>query len=238
MNRSLENLSTVQKIVLAIDTSNPDDAEYFTQMAADHGAKFVKFGLQYESATSWDDCSDLADKYNLSWIADAKLGDTPNTVEQAVLNLVKKDLPPSIITVHTKSGNQQMQRAYVASRDSLIFGVTEETTIPPDETLRRFQMQRPDLVHKLARNAIGAGLAGVVTSAPDLLVIKNDPMTKNLKTLVPGTRSVGISHGGQNNVTSPAQALEQGADLLVIGRQITRASMPEIAYANLLKEIA
>lgn len=90
---------------------------------------------------------------------------------------------------------------------------------------------------ELARDAAYAGLQGVVSSPREIHAIKKDPATKDLFAMIPGTRSSAISHADQARVGTPTTAIQDGADLLVIGRQITQAEDPAQAYEALVAEI-
>jgi orotidine-5'-phosphate decarboxylase len=98
-------------------------------------------------------------------------------------------------------------------------------------------MSRDQLVRRFAVSAVESGLTGLVCSAREVGDIKLHDNTKGLLTLVPGTRSKGASSDDQKNITTPAQAIQAGADLLVIGRQVTAADSPEEAYEAVVEEI-
>ena len=68
-------------------------------------------------------------------------------------------------------------------------------------------------------------------------VVKADPATKHLFAMVPGTRSPGADSHDQSRRATPAKAIKDGVDLLVIGRQITKADNPALAYDRLVREL-
>jgi orotidine-5'-phosphate decarboxylase len=80
-------------------------------------------------------------------------------------------------------------------------------------------------------------LAGVVSSPLEVGMIKGDPETQDLFAMIPGTRSASADHGDQARVTTPAVAIQDGADLLVIGRQISQAENPAAAFEAVVAEI-
>lgn len=231
------NLSPVEHIILAIDTSSESEAERLVAFAKKSGTIIVKFGLELESATSWLFCSDLASDYEIEWVADAKLKDSSDTVQKAVKNIMKKPHPPFGITVYVDSGFEAMQKAQSEASDNIIFGVTEPTTIPPNETAVRHSSERGYYVQKLAVDAADGNLKGIVASAKEVKWIKNHEFTSKLISMIPGTRSIGASTHNQKNVLTSGEAIKNGADFLVIGREVTQAEDPEYAIQNVVRQI-
>lgn len=230
-------LSPTERIILAIDTSAEDDAERLARVAHEAGARFVKLGLELQTATSWEYCSELAASHELDWVADAKLDDIPNTVRGAVRNIASVPHPPFGITMHTKAGTEAMQVAQEEAQDIVMLGVTELTSIPPEETQERYGLTRDELVLKLAQNAATAGLKGVVASPKEVGFIKSNEISSGLFAMIPGTRSAGADTHDQMNVGTPGAAILDGADLLVIGREITQADNPAVAFENIVSQI-
>ncbi len=230
-------LSTKERLVLAIDTSDEQNAQRLSTVAREAGAKFVKFGLELSSTTSWGYCSELAAQNNLEWIADAKLNDIPNTTAQTVQNISNLDYPPYGITIHTTSGKESMQAAQNTAQDTTLFGVTVLSSISLAEAARVYRVPMRQKVFELAKDAAAVGLGGLVSSPSEVGLIKRDPSTRDLITLVPGIRSRGVTNYDQSRVGTPTTALDDGADLLVIGRQVTLARDPSTAFKTLVKEI-
>lgn len=228
-----------ERIILAIDTSDEERARDLAQVAQDispRGSK-VKFGLELSSSKSWEFCSNLANEYGLEWVADAKLDDIPSTVAGAVKNLRHLEWPPFAITMHTTAGTESMRAAQEEAESVKILGVTVLTSLNETESKRIFGLNRSAAVLYLAHTAFESGLSGVVASAKELNVLKRDANTRSLFTMIPGTRSLGADSHDQNNVTTPAEAIRDGADTLVIGRQISQAEDPIKAYRDLITEI-
>lgn len=233
----MADLPARERIILAIDTSLEVDAERLVQVAKEAGARFVKLGLELSSATSWQYCSDLAGRHGLDWVADAKLNDIPNTVVGAVKNIKGLEHRPFGITMHTTSGRESMRTAQEEAEDIKMLGVTILTSIKEDEALELYGVPTRQKVLDLARSAASVGLQGVVSSPLEVGLIKNTSDTQNLFTMIPGTRSTSADVQDQARVGTPAAAIKDGADLLVIGRQITQAADPAQAYEALVAEI-
>lgn len=233
----MAELSARESIILAIDTSEERDAERLTAVAKDAGARFIKLGLELSSATSWRYCSELAASYGLEWVADAKLDDIPDTVARSVSNFTKLEHKPFGITVHTTAGIEAMRMAQAEADTIKILGVTVLTSMDADEAVRIYRVPPSQKAVELAYDAATAGIGGVVASPREVGLFKKDPHTRSLFAMIPGTRSINADHGDQARVATPAMAIADGADLLVIGRQITQAVNPAQAYEELVMEI-
>ena len=173
---------------------------------------------------------------------DLKFHDIPNTVAKAVGSAC--DLGVDYLTIHTQGGVEMMKAAVEASRVSgseapAVVGVTLLTSIGP-ETLQSdlgITASTEEYVKHLAQCAIRAGLQGIVCSAADLLSVRSI-LPRDFIVITPGIRPAGIDVGDQKRVATPAEAIKNGATLLVIGRPITGADNPGEAAKNILKEIA
>ncbi|MET0779354.1 MAG: orotidine 5'-phosphate decarboxylase / HUMPS family protein, partial [Candidatus Saccharimonadales bacterium] len=160
--------------------------------------------------------------------------------------------PPFGITIHTTVGHEAMEKAQQVAGNVKMLGVTVLTSIsdkgcyamygpefdpaqpPSAEEMATF---RRSTVVRRARSAAQAGLAGFVSSPLEVGRIKSDPATQGMFAMIPGTRSAGADRGDQSRVATPGAAIQDGADLLVIGRQITQAENPAAAYEALVAEI-
>jgi orotidine-5'-phosphate decarboxylase len=223
-----------RQIVLSIDTSDLAVAEHLIQLSKDNQGSIVKFGLEFSSAFSWKECARLAQKYSIDWIADAKLDDIPHTVEMAVTALCNLTPRPLGITVHVKAGEKTLESAQFAAHDTIIFGVTELTSIPVVETEERYGVERTEFVTRLIHDAKKASVKGVVVAGAEIELAKQH----GLMTLVPGVRSLGAKSDDQSNTVTPYQALKSGADYIVIGREITKSPDPDTVYRSILAKIS
>ena len=232
-------LSAAERMVTAVDNKDPEKALELMNISKVAGAWVVKLGLELMMATSAKTCSELAQEAGQEWIADFKLKDIPSTVAGAVESIVALDHPPIGITVHTKSGVRALSKArtIAAERDITIFGVTHLTSIDEAET-KEFEKTTPKVVvWRESRRAVRAGIGGLVCSAEEVGMIKRFKKTRDLFTLIPGTRSSWAPANDQKRVTTPREAIAAGADLLVIGRQVTAADDPVEAFRLTQTEI-
>lgn len=233
----MSELSARERIILAIDTSDSAEAIRLTKIAKKAGARFVKLGLEISSATSWQFCSSLAADNELDWVADAKLHDIPNTVKNTVRNIRKTAHPPFGITIHTLSGREALKVAQEEAGTIKMLGVTILTSIDAEESAQQFHEDVPNTVMHLARKAVDAGVAGLVCSPLEVGLVKATPETAGLFTMIPGTRSVTAETADQVRVSTPAEAIRNRADLLVIGRQVTGDPEPVTAYEAVVAEV-
>jgi orotidine-5'-phosphate decarboxylase len=164
------------------------------------------------------------------WV-DFKLYDIPNTVK-----LRAENIAGDIISVHAGGGVKMMKEAVASGKE--IFAVTILTSFSPSEVQQIYNRDINDAVINLAMLAKEAGVSGIVCSPQELKMLRGNPEFKELKLVVPGIRSKGVDSNDQNRVSTPAEALEDGADLLVIGRQITLADDPALTLQNIKKESA
>lgn len=234
------NLPAAERFILAVDTSEVNRAEQLMTVAKEAGARFVKLGLELQTATSWSFCSQLAAEYDIDWVADAKLDDIPNTVAGAVKNITALAHPPVGITIHANSGVDAMRAAQeiASEEDVTMLAVTHLTSIDQDETKQTYGMGRERLVYRRMRDACNAGVGGFVCSPRELEpVVSKYEEFRQMFGMIPGTRSAGAEAHDQANPTTPYAAIENGADLLVIGRQITGAENPAEAAEQVIGEI-
>ncbi|MEX2028939.1 MAG: orotidine-5'-phosphate decarboxylase [Candidatus Paceibacterota bacterium] len=163
------------------------------------------------------------------WV-DFKLCDISNTVKLRTL-----DITADIISVHASGGIQMMKEAVASGKE--IYAVTVLTSLSSSEVKEIYNGEVEDVVFSLARMAKEAGVAGIVCSSGEIKMLRSYPEFKDLKIVVPGTRSVGVDMNDQKRVSTPEEALSDGADYLVIGRQITQADNPKEEARKFYEEI-
>lgn len=175
---------------------------------------------------------------------DLKFHDIPNTVAEAVRSAVR--LGVYMLTIHTSGGKAMMKAAADAARDEasklgvaapMVLGVTILTSMDGAD-LKDVGIER-DVefqVVSLAKLAVESGLDGVVCSPLEIEIIKRE-FGNRLKLVVPGIRPDGGGGDDQKRVLTPKEAVDKGADFIVIGRPITKAQSPKMAaeliFANI-----
>jgi len=170
---------------------------------------------------------------------DLKFHDIPNTVASAVK--AAAELGVWMVNVHAGGGARMMQAAAEAlrpygDRKPLLIGVTVLTSTAPEE-LAAVGVTRAldEQVLALATLAKGCDLDGVVCSAREAQALRRQ-CGADFALVTPGIRPAGAATDDQRRIVTPAQALEWGADYLVIGRPITAAVDPMAALQQILAE--
>jgi orotidine-5'-phosphate decarboxylase len=160
---------------------------------------------------------------------DLKLHDIPHTVAGAARAVA--DLEPAFLTVHASGGPAMVRAAAEALPGTQVTGVTVLTSLTEDD-LAAVGWDGPasDAVTRLARLAVGAGARALVCSPQEVAAVRA-AVGPTVTLITPGVRPPGAAAGDQARVATPAQALADGADLLVVGRPITAAAAPGEAAA-------
>lgn len=163
---------------------------------------------------------------------DVKLHDIPNTVAGAVRTLAK--LGVAIINVHASGGSAMMRAAQEAAAEAgakapEIIGVTMLTSLDDADLAAGGVADTSEAyVTRLAKLARDSGLAGVVCSAREIAAVRH-ATGKDFLITVPGIRPRGSDVADQKRVMSPDEAVAAGADIIVVGRPITKAADPASA---------
>ena len=162
---------------------------------------------------------------------DVKLHDIPHTVAGAARTL--RPLKPDLLTVHALGGAAMVRAACDALPDTVITAVTVLTSMSAEDQSEVGIAGTPeDAVLRLAQVAVDAGARGLVCSPHEVAAVRQ-VVGPDVRLITPGVRPAGAAVGDQRRVATPAQALRDGADLLVIGRPITAAETPAEAAAQI-----
>ena len=169
---------------------------------------------------------DHASKKGFDVFLDLKLHDIPNTVAKSVKTL--SSLPIKMLTIHTSGGQDMMTAAMEAANDNdiKIIGVTALTSLNDADTIDIFQRNVSEQVNKMLDLAELSAINGVVCSPHELELVKN---RNSLLSITPGIRLNDLNDD-QKRVMTPKEAIDLGADYLVIGRPIT-------ASKNIIKSL-
>ena len=160
-----------------------------------------------------------ASKKGFDIFLDLKLHDIPNTVQKSIEGLIS--LPIKMLTIHTSGGKDMMRAAMeaVSGNDIKIFGVTVLTSLSNDDTNEIFKRATSEQVNAMLDMAESAGIDGVVCSPHELELVSK---RESLLSITPGIR-LQNSKDDQKRVMTPKEAIDLGADYLVIGRPITKS---------------
>lgn len=193
----------------------------------------VKVGLELYSASGPDAITTFVDE-GFDVFADLKLCDIPTTAHRAAR--VLGSLGATYLTVHG-FGGVDMVRAAVEGFDA---GASAVGLPRPEILVVTVLTSDGDapahILSKRVQVALAAGAGGIVCAGTDAREARQ--YGPRLTIVVPGIRPRGSSLDDQARAVTPAQAVEAGADLLVVGRPVTRASDPAAAAAGLAAEVA
>ena len=222
-----------EKIIVALDVPSQKEALSLISALSD-AVGFFKIGLQGYTATG--PALVRAASFLGKVFLDLKLHDIPNTVAKAVE--AADTLGVKMLTLHL-SGGAEMIRAAIRARksDMLLLGVTVLTS-STDETLREVGVSEKasEQVLRLARLGVRNGIDGLVASPHEARRLREEFGDK-IKIVTPGIRPAGSEANDQKRFTTPRQAIDAGADYLVIGRPIAAASDPLAAVNRIVEEL-
>ena len=226
-------------IFCAIDTPDLDHALGLGDTIRPHIGG-LKVGLEFFNHQGPDGLRKIIN-IGAPVFADLKFHDIPNTVAGAVRAIAP--LGVSILNVHAGGGSAMMRAALTAAEDSagsarpLIIGVTVLTSLNQSDLEQQgVTGSSSDQVRRLAGLTQAAGLDGVVCSAHEIEVLRSD-CGPDFKLIVPGIRPTGSSVDDQKRIMTPPEAVQAGADVLVIGRPITKADDPANAARAIFETI-
>jgi len=151
---------------------------------------------------------------------DLKFHDIPNTVKKSIIGLTS--LPISMLTIHASGGKNMMLAAMEAVANSKIkvFGVTALTSLTDEDSVNIYNRTSLDQVNAMLDLAISAKIDGVVCSPHELKLVSS---RQSLLSITPGIRLHDLNDD-QKRVMTPKEAIDLGADFIVIGRPITSSN--------------
>ena len=217
------------RLALALDVGAPDDAEAIARRLQPwFGIAKVGMELYAEAGPA---VIERLRASGLAVFADLKLYDIPNTVERAARTLGHRGVD---FLNFPAAGGEAMLAAGVRG---LADGARAGGHPPPKALAVTVLTSDTDVSALDARlaAAVAAGCDGVVCSAHEVVTVNE--RAPRLGTMVPGIRLPGGSHHDQARVATPADAIERGADWLVIGRAVTTAADPESTAEAITREV-
>ena len=232
------------RLIVALDY--PDAAQASRLVQKLEGIPcYLKVGMQLFYAAGPDFVRELKSK-GYSVFLDLKMHDIPNTVRGGAHSITK--LGVDMFNVHAAGGADMMKaaaegvQAAMAEDSSLkrpiVIAVTQLTST--SQTVLNDEIGIPgsveDAVVRYAKNALAAGLDGVVASAQESSVIA-EACGASFVTVTPGIRPAGAAIGDQSRVVTPRQAIANGSHYIVVGRPITGAADPRQAAEQIIEEM-
>ncbi len=220
-------------IIVALDLESAEQARSLVHALGDE-AGFYKVGMELYAAAGLDFVRELLGSGKRVFL-DLKMYDIGETVRRAVAQVARVGV--QFLTVHASS---PVVRAAVDGRGSAnlrILAVTVLTSLDANDIREQgYELSLQELVTLRVRNAMAAGADGLITSPLEVARVR-ELAGPDAILVTPGVRSAGAAVGDQKRVATPAEAIRNGANYLVVGRQVTRAGNPAEAYRSLQAEL-
>jgi orotidine-5'-phosphate decarboxylase len=225
-----------ERLIVALDVGSVAEAEKLVA-ALDGVVGFFKIGFRLQIAPGVDRLIDGLRDAGKKIFLDAKMYDIPETVESAVRAAAARGV--DFVTVH---GDADILKAAVRGRGDShlkVFAVTVLTSLS-DTALANmgYRLTARQLVQLRAATATGCGCDGIIASAdddPDSL--RDLANGAGLLIATPGVRFAGSVADDQKRVATPRQAIENGADYLVVGRPIIASADPADAARKFIADM-
>jgi orotidine-5'-phosphate decarboxylase len=230
----LTPLAPRDRLIVALDMPEVGEAKRLVERIGE-GAVFYKVGMELAYGGGLPLVSELTAAGKQVFL-DLKLHDIPNTVERATAQAAK--LGARFFTVH---GYPQTMRAAVAGAKgsaTQILAVTVLTSYDDADLFDAvYRFGVVETVRRRAEQAHELGVDGLVASAVEAAIAR-ETVGVDLLLVTPGIRPAGGTVGDQKRVATPADAIRNGADYLVVGRPVTQSPDPRAAAEAVVAEIA
>ena len=224
------------RLIVAMDVPNALAGFKLAEELGD-AVSFYKIGLGMLTGGGLALANELKEEHGKRIFLDMKLFDIPATVEAAVRGLAQFNL--DFLTVHGDPYVVRAAKEGAAGKDLKILGVTVLTSLDRsnfDEAMIRGGDLAEITVERAAR-AFEAGADGIITSPNEAAAIRALPQAEGRLIVTPGVRPKGADLGDQKRVATPAQAVANGVDHIVVGRPIWKAPNPRQAALSILHDM-
>jgi len=227
---------TDDRLIVAMDVPNAIAGLKLAEQLGD-AVSFYKIGLGMLTGGGLALANELKQEHGKRIFLDMKLFDIGATVENAVRGLAQFDL--DFLTVHGDPYVVKAAKEGAAGKDLKILAVTILTSL--DRADLDGALIKPgdikDLVQERAGRALSAGADGVIASPQEAALIRALPEAQDKLIVTPGVRPAGAALGDQKRVATPAQAIKDGVDHIVVGRPIWQAESPRTSALNIQQEL-
>lgn len=225
------------RLIVALDVPNVlAGMDLATKLG--EAASFYKIGLGMLTGGGLALANELKSEHGKKIFLDMKFFDIGATVEAAVRGVAQFDL--DLLTVHGDPHVVRAAREGAAGSNMKILAVTILTSLDRDDLdgslIKAGSIT--DLVQERAGRAFDAGADGVIASPQEAALIRALPEAEGKLIVTPGVRPVGAALGDQKRVATPAQAIADGVDHIVVGRPIWQAADPRAAALAITAEMA
>ena len=231
---SEKRIPASERLIVALDVADAEEARALVNLLGD-SVSFYKIGLELFMAGGYFELLDWLTKQGKKVFVDLKFFDVPETVRSAI-----RALAGSGATFATVHGNQAIMEAAVKDKGELkILAVTVLTSLDRgDLDDLGFSCDVGKLVLSRARRALETGVDGIVSSGLEAPMIRRE-LGQKLLVVTPGIRPVENKPADdQKRTVDVAQAFNNGADYIVVGRPIRQAPDPRAAAQAVQRTIA
>ena len=224
------------RLIVALDVPNVLDGLALAEKLGDT-VSFYKIGLGMLTGGGLALANELKQDHGKRIFLDMKFFDIGATVEAAVRGIAQFDL--DFLTVHGDPYVIRAAKEGAAGKDLKILGVTVLTSLDRSDLDDACIKDGPitDLVQERAGKALEAGADGVIASPQEAAFIRALPEAEGRLIVTPGVRPSGAELGDQKRVATPAQAVADGADHIVVGRPVWQAADPKAAASAIVSEL-
>jgi orotidine-5'-phosphate decarboxylase len=217
-------------LIVAADVSDPAAAESLARALSEVVA-MVKVGLELFTAAGPRAVARI--RAHVPVFLDLKLHDIPTTVGRAARNV--GGLGASLLTVHALGGPDMVRAAVEGATEGARHAGAEPPAVVAVTVLSSLAEAAGASPASLAFEAVEAGARGAVVAGEDVKVVR-ETLGDGPLLVVPGIRPSGRGSNDHIRVLSPGEAMEAGADYLVVGRPVTEAPDPAAAARAILRE--
>ncbi len=212
------------KVIVALDSNNISKTKKLVHLLKSDAHAF-KIGYEFflnHGISGYNEIKKICPNIFL----DLKLHDIPNTVQKGIKAIDR--LKPLLTTIHISGGDQMMSSSLIDRKFTKILGVSILTSLDQRQTNKFYNEKNlKSLVKKFVRYAKKQKLDGIVCSPKEIKLVRKE-VGKNFLIVTPGIRPEKLKSNtdDQKRVMTPKEAINLGADLLVIGRPITMSKNP------------
>ena len=239
----MADISPAERIIVPLDV--PDEKSAIALIDRLPDVTFWKVGLELFISSGPSILTELKNRKKRIFL-DLKLHDIPNTMAGACRSAGRYGV--DLLTVHATAGSVALSAAQGAATESAqqsnqtpptVIAVTVLTSIDPETLANELDVTTPveRYARQLAQIAQQCGLGGAVCSPHEAAILR-DVCGDDFCLVCPGVRPDWAQKGDQQRAMTPSAAIQTGATYLVIGRPITQADDPAIAFGTICDEIA
>jgi orotidine-5'-phosphate decarboxylase len=233
--------SAKERIIFALDVPSTAQAQHLVKQLGAHVGMF-KIGLELFIQAGPAIVEHILRAGTAGIFLDLKLHDIPATVHRAVQRIA--DLGVAMTTVHCGESAAMLQAAVEGSQGQVsVLGVTVLTSVTANDLQRagfkvELSTKAAPLVLQRAKMALAAGCAGIVCSGQEVGQLKRS-LPASMIAVTPGIRlpAQQVAGDDQQRIMTPARAVQNGADYLVIGRPIRDAADPVATVRRIIADI-